>query len=77
LSIIKREITNQQKRGAPTTEPYKKNICDNLNMLIGAKSFEMASQEYWNKTVKKELWQQFRAHDPSLPLSHPLHTGQF
>jgi len=55
-----RDVTNKQKWGAPAAEPYKKVICDNLNLLVGTQSLKKAAHDYWTTVVKKELRQQFR-----------------
>jgi len=63
---IDRDVTNKQKWGAPAAEPYKKVICDNLNLLVGTQSLKKAAHDYWTTVVKKELRQQFRVRHPAL-----------
>ena len=52
-------MTSQLEGGTPADEPYKKIICTNLNLLLGAQGFEDAAHTYWTHEVKRELKQQF------------------
>jgi hypothetical protein len=60
-------MTSQLVGGTPAEEPYKKIICSNLNLMVGAPGHEDAAHTYWTHDVKRELKLQFSVL-PSLSL---------